>query len=311
MKKVIGITGGIGSGKSLIASIFVKMGYPVFNSDQEAKRIITNSPVVRQEIIDLCGEKSFFSDGRYNTTYISEIVFQNAEKLVGLNQIIHPRVRENFQQFVNDSNSALVFGEAAILYESGAHKNYDKLILVTAPLETRISRCMQRDKLSRDQILEKVNKQWTDEEKMKFNPLVILNDGRKPVLEQIEAIIPELLNDKRLLNERADVEFLVHSFYKYVLHDDMLAPFFEKLDFDNHLPRMIDFWCFVLLGEMGYTTNVIEKHVHMPLKEEHFERWIKIFNRTLDEYFVGDNVEIAKQRALTIAWTTKSKMNLI
>ncbi len=311
MKKVIGITGGIGSGKSLIASICIKMGYPVFDSDQEAKRIIANSPVVRQEIIDLFGEKSFFSDGRYNTTYISEIVFQNTEKLVGLNQIIHPRVRENFQQFVNDSNSDLVFGEAAILYESGAHKNYDNLILVTAPLETRISRCMQRDNLSRDQILEKVNKQWTDEEKMKFNPLVILNDGQTPVVEQIEAVITKLLNDKRLLNERADVEFLVHSFYEYVLHDDLLAPFFEKLDFDNHLPRMIDFWCFVLLGETGYTTNVIEKHVRLPLKEEHFERWIKIFNSTLDEYFVGDNVEIAKQRALTIAWTTKSKMNLI
>jgi dephospho-CoA kinase len=311
MKKIIGITGGIGSGKTLVSSIINKLGYPIFNSDIEAKLIVSNSKVVRKEIIKLFGENSFHSDGSYNTKYVSEIVFKNPEKLEELNQIIHPRVRNNFQKFVEKSTSSLVFGEAAILFETGAFQNYDEIILVTAPLETRILRCMDRDNLTRKQVLEKISKQWTDEEKLKFNPLVIVNDGESPLVKQIENVIEKLLNDKRELNNREDIDFLVHSFYKQVLKDEMLAPFFQTLEFELHLPKMIDFWCFVLLGETGYSTNVVEKHMHMPLKAEHFERWLQIFNRTLDEFFDGENVEIAKQRAFTIAWTTKSKMNLI
>jgi dephospho-CoA kinase len=310
MKKAIGITGGIGSGKTLIASILIKMGYPVFNSDQEAKMIVMNDREVRQEIIQLFGVNSFLSDGSYNTSYVSEIVFQNPYKLEELNKIIHPRVREKFIHFVNKSESPFVFGESAILFETGAYQNYDKMILVTAPLEIRILRSMQRDNLSREQIEAKISKQWTDEEKLKFNPFVIVNDGKSPLLEQIENIIENLLKDKRELNNREDIEFLVHSFYERILNDEMLAPFFKTLDFDKHLPKMIDFWCFILLGETGYSTNVVEKHIHMPLKAEHFERWLEIFNNTLDANFEGENVEIPKQRAFTIAWTTKSKMKL-
>jgi dephospho-CoA kinase len=311
MKKIIGITGGIGSGKTLMASIINKLGYPIFNSDIEAKLIVSNSKVVRKEIIELFGENSFHSDGSYNTKYVSEIVYKTPKKLEDLNQIIHPRVRANFQKFVEKSKSSLVFGEAAILFETGSFQNYDEIILVTAPLETRILRCMDRDNLTRKQVLEKISKQWTDEEKLKFNPLVIVNDGKSPLVKQIENVIDKLLNNKRELNNREDIDFLVHSFYEQVLKDEMLAPFFQTLDFGRHLPKMIDFWCFVLLGETGYSTNVVEKHIHMPLKAEHFERWLHIFNRTLDEFFDGENVEIAKQRAFTIAWTTKSKMNLI
>jgi dephospho-CoA kinase len=286
------------------------MGYPVFNSDQEAKMIVMNDREVRQEIIQLFGVNSFLSDGSYNTSYVSEIVFQNPYKLEELNKIIHPRVREKFIHFVNKSESPFVFGESAILFETGAYQNYDKMILVTAPLEIRILRSMQRDNLSREQIEAKISKQWTDEEKLKFNPFVIVNDGKSPLLEQIENIIENLLKDKRELNNREDIEFLVHSFYERILNDEMLAPFFKTLDFDKHLPKMIDFWCFILLGETGYSTNVVEKHIHMPLKAEHFERWLEIFNNTLDANFEGENVEIAKQRAFTIAWTTKSKMKL-
>ena len=310
MKKAIGITGGIGSGKTLIASILIKMGYPVFNSDQEAKMIVMNDREVRQEIFQLFGVNSFLSDGSYNTSYVSEIVFQNPYKLEELNKIIHPRVREKFIHFENKSESPFVFGESAILFETGAYQNYDKMILVKAPLELRVLRSMQRDNLSRVQVESKISKQWTDEEKLKFNPYVIVNDGESPLIEQIERIIESLLKDKRELNKREEIAFLVHSFYERILNDEMLAPFFKTLNFEKHLPKMIDFWCFVLLGETGYSTNVVEKHIHMPLNAEHFERWLEIFNNTLDDYFEGENVEIAKQRAFTIAWTTKSKMKL-
>lgn len=311
MKKVIGITGGIGSGKSLVASIVQKMGFPVFNTDLEAKKIVSTSRELQLEIIELIGKEAFKIDGTYNTEYVSKIVFENQMKLEALNQLIHPRVRESFSSFINQSNSPIVFGEAAILYETGACKNYDEVILVTAPLEIRIERCIQRDNLSRAQIQAKINRQWTDEEKIKFNPIVLKNDGETPLLSQIEQIIQVLSISKKELESRADISILVQAFYARVLNDEMLSPFFKKLDFDRHLPKMIDFWCFVLLGETGYKTNVIEKHLHMPLKEEHFEQWLNLFHQTLNQYFEGENVETAKQRAFTIAWTTKSKMNII
>ncbi|MFM7666995.1 MAG: dephospho-CoA kinase, partial [Bacteroidota bacterium] len=272
---------------------------------------VSTSRELQLEIIELIGKEAFKIDGTYNTEYVSNIVFKNPMKLEALNQLIHPRVRESFSFFINQSNSLIVFGEAAILYETGAYKNYDEVILVTAPLEIRIERCIQRDNLSRAQIQAKINRQWTDEEKIKFNPIVLKNDGETPLLSQIEQIIQVLSISKKELESRADISFLVQTFYMRVLNDEMLSPFFKKLDFDRHLPKMIDFWCFVLLGESGYSTNVIEKHLHMPLKEEHFEQWLNLFHQTLNQYFEGENVETAKQRAFTIAWTTKSKMNII
>jgi hemoglobin len=94
------------------------------------------------------------------------------------------------------------------------------------------------------------------------------------------------------------------------MKDPVLLPFFKHLDFGVHLPKMVDFWCFVLIGTTGYTTNVIEKHLNMPLQKVHFDHWMNLFNKTLDDLFEGENVELAKQRASIIAWTTKSKMNL-
>ncbi|MCR9174264.1 MAG: group III truncated hemoglobin [bacterium] len=110
------------------------------------------------------------------------------------------------------------------------------------------------------------------------------------------------------IQTKDDVEFLVNSFYTNVLKDEVLAPFFTKLDFDRHLPRMIHFWSFVLLDEPGYTTDVTKTHINMPLKKEHFDRWIQLFNETTDAHFSGGNAEKAKQRAFLIRWTIESKM---
>jgi dephospho-CoA kinase len=310
-KKKVGITGGIGAGKTLVSSILSKIGYPIFNSDLQAKLIVEQDPDVKIQIINLFGSSAYTSSITYNRKYISEIVFQEPEKLIQLNNIIHPKVREKFNKFVQSSSSDLVFNEAAILYETGAYTNFDSIILVTAPKETRIQRCMLRDELSREGVISKMNHQWSDDEKKEYNPFIIINDGIEPLLIQIEKIINDLSHTKRMLVNREDIEFMVKSFYSKVLDDEILSPFFHKIDFQNHLPKMIDFWCFVLIGTTGYTTNVIEKHLHMPLKPEHFDRWLQIFNLNLDANFEGKNVEIAKQRAFTIAWTTKSKMHLI
>ena len=113
---------------------------------------------------------------------------------------------------------------------------------------------------------------------------------------------------KVILNHE-DVRYLVEVFYSKVLKDETLNPFFKDLDFEAHLPRMIHFCSFVLLDEPGYTTNVVEKHLNMPLEPLHFQRWLKLFNETIDELFEGEKVELAKQRAAVIAWTIESKVN--
>lgn len=117
-------------------------------------------------------------------------------------------------------------------------------------------------------------------------------------------------NNKKMrdIQQKEDIELFVNVFYNKVLNNKSLAPFFQRLDFESHLPKMIHFWSFVLLDETGYTTNVTDKHMNMPLKKEHFDLWINLFNETLNELFKGEKVELAKQRASLIAWTIESKI---
>jgi hemoglobin len=112
------------------------------------------------------------------------------------------------------------------------------------------------------------------------------------------------------IENKEEVAFLVETFYGKVLQNDELKPFFADLDFPAHLPKMIHFWSFVLLDEANYKTNVTEKHMHMPLKKENFDTWLKLFTETVDENFEGEKAEMAKQRAFTIAWTISNKMGL-
>lgn len=113
---------------------------------------------------------------------------------------------------------------------------------------------------------------------------------------------------KTLENDQ-DIHQLVSVFYEKVLQDPELAPFFKHLDFAAHLPKMEHFWRFALLSDTGYTTNVTEKHLHMPLKKPHFDRWLALFTETVDALFEGDLAQQAKQRAAVIGWTINSKMN--
>ncbi|MFY7991331.1 MAG: group III truncated hemoglobin [Fluviicola sp.] len=109
------------------------------------------------------------------------------------------------------------------------------------------------------------------------------------------------------IQSKADIERMVDQFYDRVLQDELLAPFFSKLDFETHLPKMVHFWSFVLLDEPGYSTNVTEKHANMPLNKELFDRWVALFSATVDELFTGEKAELAKQRAVILGWTMASK----
>lgn len=111
------------------------------------------------------------------------------------------------------------------------------------------------------------------------------------------------------INSREDIEQLVDAFYAKVISDDLIGPFFKHLDLEHHLPKMVDFWEFVLLDTAGYTTDVTEAHMRMRLKKEHFDRWIALFNETVDELYTGEKAKKAKERAFLIRWTIESKMN--
>lgn len=110
------------------------------------------------------------------------------------------------------------------------------------------------------------------------------------------------------ISNREEIRQFVDIFYGKVLKDELLSPFFKNLNFEKHLPKMVDFWSFVLLDETGYTTNVTEKHLNMPLEKQHFDQWILLFNGTIDELFTGEKAELAKQRANLIGWTILSKI---
>lgn len=116
----------------------------------------------------------------------------------------------------------------------------------------------------------------------------------------------EIMKD---IQSKVDIERLIDSFYEQVLSDELLAPFFTHMAFDRHKPRMVDFWSFVLLDEAGYTTDVTQQHIRMPLAKEHFDQWLFLFNSTVNSLFIGEKAEAAKQRAFAVGWTIQSKLN--
>ncbi len=116
------------------------------------------------------------------------------------------------------------------------------------------------------------------------------------------------MNNRREISTREDVNQLVDNFYDKVLRDETIGPFFKAINFDHHKPLMVDFWCFVLLDHTGYKTDVTAKHMHMHLQENHFKRWLALFEETIDQLFEGDKAQLAIQRANIIGWTIQSKI---
>ena len=186
----IGLSGGIGSGKSTIAMVLEKMGYPVFYSDQVAKRLYDEHPMLQKHLVDLLGPE-VYRDGQLNKQFLSEQLFSNAELKAQVSALVHPIVRSTFENWAQQQTSDLVFNEAAILFETGAYLQFAATILVMAPLETRIERVQKRDSISREEVLKRIANQWTDSQKMALTPYHIVNDGR-PLLIQLEQLIAEL-----------------------------------------------------------------------------------------------------------------------
>lgn len=174
MTKIVGLTGGIGSGKTTIANYFKAAGIPVYIADDEARKIM-ESPEIIAEIKEVFGSAIFEND-ILNRKKLAEIVFDKPEKLEKLNAIIHPVVKKHFSEWVlNHKKAAFVIYEAAILFESGSYKNCDYIITVTAPIESRIKRVIQRDKTTRENVLKRMEMQWKDEQRASKSDYVIEN----------------------------------------------------------------------------------------------------------------------------------------
>lgn len=174
MTKIIGLTGGIGSGKTTVANHFIGAGIPVYIADDEARKIM-QSPEILREIEKIFGSV-IFKNEVLNRQKLAEIVFSNSDKLKQLNAIIHPAVKKHFGNWIlNYKNSPYVIYETAILFEGGSYKDCDKIITVTAPFETRIERVIQRDKTSRENVLKRIKMQWTDDQRLGKSDFVIEN----------------------------------------------------------------------------------------------------------------------------------------
>ena len=189
--KRIGITGGIGAGKSLVAEIIKAMGYPVYNSDERAKELTESNPKIKEGLIHLFGEEIYQND-KLNKFALAQAIFSDESLREKVNALIHPIVREDFNLWALAQNNSLVFNESAILFETGSFKNFDAIILVYAPTELRIKRIMKRDNCSENEVLKRMNSQFSDEEKYQLTEFRVLNDEQTPLLVQVEKIILNL-----------------------------------------------------------------------------------------------------------------------
>ncbi len=185
--KVIGLTGGMGSGKTTVANFFKELGIPVYIADDEAKSLMNTSAEVKSKIIGLLGKKAY-PDGILDRKYVAAQVFNSAQKLEKLNSIVHPAVATDFKKWMNSQNSPYGIYEAAILFEKGGHKKCDAVILVTAPYEERIKRLKSRDKSSEEEIEARMKHQWTDSKKRKLADFEIKNLNFHDTREQIRKL---------------------------------------------------------------------------------------------------------------------------
>ncbi len=185
--KIVGLTGGIGSGKTTVAGMFRDLGVPVYNSDTEAKRLMREDMGLRGQIISLLGEEAYRA-GELNRSYIAGKVFSDKDLLGKLNQIVHPAVRSDFRAWAARQDAPYVLQEAAILFENGSSEEFDRMILVTAPKKTRIKRIRERDGLSESAIAERMKHQWPEKKKKALAHFVIENSDLEETRRQVSKI---------------------------------------------------------------------------------------------------------------------------
>ena len=192
MSKTIGITGGIGSGKSIVASVMDLYGIPVYIADQESKRLINESPVIRERLTALCGSSIYTGKG-LDKRALASLIFGDPELLRQVNGIIHPEVNRDFLAWAGRQSAPLCAIESAILFESGFDRIVDIRLMVYAPREIRIERAAGRDKASREEIERRIDSQLPDEVKKERSDYIIYNDGRRALIPQVREFIRQIM----------------------------------------------------------------------------------------------------------------------
>jgi dephospho-CoA kinase len=187
----LGITGGIGSGKSVVSRILRLMDVPVYDCDSQSKYLTEHNNVIRSQLIDLLGNNVYFSNGKLNKSFLASYVFSDSRHTAQINQIIHPIVKVDFENWaINQNPDILIIGmESAILFEAKLEKTIDKILFVQAPFNLRIQRTMERDDLSFEQVKMRIRAQMDDDEKMKRSHFVAINDDEHSLLSQIQNIL--------------------------------------------------------------------------------------------------------------------------
>lgn len=194
----IGVTGGIGSGKSTVCLIFKMLGIPVFDADLVAKKLINSNEEIRAGLLLLFGNKIYDDNNLLNRKMLADLIFNDDNLLEKVNNLVHPAVRNDFIHWVEKQNADYVIHEAAILFESGFYKMMDFTILVSAPIEMRIDRVVERDNIKAEMVEARIKKQWTDEEKRKFASLELVNDNQNLLIPKILEIDNKLKTDGKI-----------------------------------------------------------------------------------------------------------------
>ena len=183
----VGITGGIGSGKSLVCRIFKCLGVPAYDADSQAKKLISNDPLLIEQIKKEFGNATYFKDGSLNRSSLAEATFGHPKKLEKLNSLVHPRVANDYSQWVQtQKDHAYVIREAALLYEAGSYTSVDKMIVVSSPKVLRIKRVLARDPQRTEEGIKAImNSQWPEEEKLRRADFIIYNDDQHMIIPQV------------------------------------------------------------------------------------------------------------------------------
>ena len=188
----VGLTGGIGSGKTTVANFFSELGIPVYNADFEAKRIMNSSALVKKKLIKAFGKEAYIK-GKLNSTFLASIVFSDKSKLDIINNIIHPEVGKDFLSWVKKQEAPYVIEESAILFENDLIGHFDYIITVTAPVEVRINRIIKRDQSSKEEILLRMSSQWDDKKKIELSDYIIHNIELNDTKRQVQKLHKKLL----------------------------------------------------------------------------------------------------------------------
>tara|TARA_R110002096_G_scaffold21043_7_gene68753 strand:+ start:106047 stop:106625 length:579 start_codon:yes stop_codon:yes gene_type:complete len=190
---IVGITGGIGAGKTTVSNIFGQLGIPVYEADYHSKNLLDIDEELKSSLVELLGN-SILNNSKIDREKMAAIIFNDEQLLKRANALIHPRVALHFEKWRNNQKSPYIIKEAAILFESGSYKDCDKVIVVSAPKELRIERVKKRSGLSRQQIMARMEKQWPEEQKIKLADYIVINDGEHSLIKQSLDIHRELLN---------------------------------------------------------------------------------------------------------------------